>query len=363
MNAEKVSIIIPVYNVEKYLAECLNSTIQQDYDNIEIIAINDGSTDGSLSILKEFRSKHENMIVKSIPNQGLSTARNTGLEMATGEYILFLDSDDFIEKHTVSTCMRHFRQHQTDIVFFSTTLFFDGISEALESQLKAERAAILQNESCSARSFFTKSITLRRYQVSACLYIYRKDKLSNITFQPGIVHEDSLFTTRLLLENDNIKITCIIDKLYNRRVRPESILTQKKHDKHVEGLLVVAEELLKFDLTKEKSETGAALNQFVQSILRSASLTYRVIYGGKLSYDMRKKLIILYSRTRPTYRKIRKIVPHIFPELLTMRKLLIPSAPNQPAFPESQTKHHEAATPQIISGNTANKTGQKDEVA
>lgn len=68
MNAEKVSIIIPIYNVEKYLAECLNSAIQQVYDNIEIIAINDGSTDGSLSILEKFRSRHENMIVKSIPN-------------------------------------------------------------------------------------------------------------------------------------------------------------------------------------------------------------------------------------------------------------------------------------------------------
>ncbi|WP_460425867.1 glycosyltransferase family 2 protein, partial [Azotobacter armeniacus] len=93
MNPEKVSIIIPVYNVEPYLAQCLDSAIHQDYDNIEIIAINDGSTDASLSILEEFRTKHKNIIIKNIENQGVSVARNTGLEIATGEYISFLDSD------------------------------------------------------------------------------------------------------------------------------------------------------------------------------------------------------------------------------------------------------------------------------
>ncbi|WP_460426973.1 glycosyltransferase family 2 protein, partial [Azotobacter armeniacus] len=93
MKPEKVSIIIPVYNVESYLAQCLDSAIHQDYDNIEIIAINDGSTDASLSILEGFRTKHRNIIIKNIENQGVSVARNTGLEIATGEYISFLDSD------------------------------------------------------------------------------------------------------------------------------------------------------------------------------------------------------------------------------------------------------------------------------
>jgi len=320
MNPKKVSIIIPVYNVEKYLAECLDSAICQDYDNIEIVAINDGSTDASLSILEEYRTRHRNIVIKSIPNQGLSIARNTGLEIATGEYILFLDSDDFIEKHTVSTCMKHFRQHQTDIVFFSTSVFFDGVSEDFSNIYKTERATALQNESCSAQFFFTQSIKLKRYQVSACFYIYRKDKLNDITFYPGIIYEDNLFTTRLLLENDNIKITCITDKLYNRRIRPESIMTQKKQEKHVNGFLVVAEELLKLDLAKEKSETGAALNQFIHAMLRNASVTHRLVYDGRLSYRTRQRLIILYSKTRPTPQKIRKIVPYIFPELLTLKK-------------------------------------------
>ncbi|MFC0666431.1 glycosyltransferase family 2 protein [Azotobacter chroococcum] len=322
MNSEKVSIIIPVYNVEKYLAECLNSAISQDHGNIEIIAINDGSTDASLSILEEFQAKHDNMIVRSIRNQGLSVARNTGLEIATGDYILFLDSDDFIEKHTASTCLKHFRQHQTDIVFFSPNVFFDGVSEDVGRKFKSESITDLQNESCPAHLFFTKSINLKKYQVSACLYIYKKNKLGNIKFHPKTLYEDCLFTTRLLLENNNVKVTCIPDKLYNRRVRPESIMTQKKQEKHVLGYLIVAEELLKLKLTKEKSETGKALNHFIQVMLSNASTTYRIVYNHKLSHHIRKRLIILYSKTRPTLRTLKNIAPYIFPELLEIINLL-----------------------------------------
>ncbi|SFB11050.1 glycosyltransferase family 2 protein [Azotobacter beijerinckii] len=320
MSSEKVSIIIPVYNVEKYLAECLDSALRQDYENIEIIAINDGSTDASLSILEEFHAKHQNIIVKSIPNQGLSVARNTGLEIATGEYILFLDSDDFIEKHTISTCLGHLKQHQTDIIFFSANVFLDGISEEIGRKFRTERTPTLQNKSCPARSFFAQSININNYQVSACFYVYKKNRLDSIKFHPGILYEDNLFTTRLLLENEKIKVTCITDKLYNRRVRPESIMTQKKHEKHVDGFFVIAEELLKLKLAKEKSETGAALNYFIQSLLSNASITYRLIYGDRLPYRTRKKLIILLSKTKPI--KIKSIALYAFPELITIRNLL-----------------------------------------
>ncbi|MDV7212861.1 glycosyltransferase family 2 protein [Azotobacter beijerinckii] len=320
MSSEKVSIIIPVYNVEKYLAECLNSALYQDYENVEIIAINDGSTDASLSILEEFHAKHQNIVIKSIHNQGPSVARNTGLEIATGEYILFLDSDDFIEKHTISTCLRNLKQHQTDIVFFSPKVFLDGVSEDIGRKLRTDRSPALQNKSCSARSFFVQSMTIRNYQVSACFYVYQKSKLDNIRFHPGTLYEDNLFTTRLLLENEKTKITCITDKLYNRRVRPESIMTQKKHEKHVDGFFVIAEELLKLNLAKENSETGAALNHLIQSLLINASTTCKLVYGNRLPYNARKKLITLLLKTKPI--KIKRIALYALPELLTIRNLV-----------------------------------------
>lgn len=92
----KVSIIVPVYNVENYLRKCLDSLINQTLKNIEIICINDGSTDNSLSILEEYASKDERIIVINQENAGVSSARNRGLEIATGEYIAFVDADDSV---------------------------------------------------------------------------------------------------------------------------------------------------------------------------------------------------------------------------------------------------------------------------
>ena len=93
----KVSIIIPVYNVERYLRTCLDSVVNQTLQGIEIIAVNDGSTDNSLKILEEYQSRYsDRMRVISTENHGVSHARNLGLSMASGEYIQFVDSDDFI---------------------------------------------------------------------------------------------------------------------------------------------------------------------------------------------------------------------------------------------------------------------------
>lgn len=94
----KVSIIIPIYNSEKYLKQCLESIINQTYKNIEIICINDGSTDNSEKIIKDYLKTNKNITYLKQPNAGQSIARNKGLEKATGDFILFVDSDDFIEK-------------------------------------------------------------------------------------------------------------------------------------------------------------------------------------------------------------------------------------------------------------------------
>ena len=96
-----VSVIIPVYNVEKYLRRCLNSVIDQEYKNIEIILVNDGSTDNSLEIAISYKEKDKRIKVFSQENQGLSAARNMGLDKSHGEYITFIDSDDYVSKDYV----------------------------------------------------------------------------------------------------------------------------------------------------------------------------------------------------------------------------------------------------------------------
>ena len=98
----KVSIIVPVYNVQKYLARCIESLICQTYGNIEIILVNDGSTDGSEDICKEYKNIDNRIIVINQKNAGLSVARNTGIENASGDYLCFVDSDDWVELDYVS---------------------------------------------------------------------------------------------------------------------------------------------------------------------------------------------------------------------------------------------------------------------
>ena len=96
----KVSVIVPVYNVEKYITRCLTSLINQTLDDLEIILVNDGSTDNSVAIIREYKRQHDNIILVEKENGGLSSARNFGLVYATGEYIAFLDSDDYVERTT-----------------------------------------------------------------------------------------------------------------------------------------------------------------------------------------------------------------------------------------------------------------------
>ncbi len=115
----KISIIVPVYNVKKYLSKCLDSLINQTLKDIEIICVNDGSTDNSLDILNEYAKKDERIVVINKENSGPGASRNLGIEKATGEYIQFVDSDDWIEKETCEICYKKAKEHDVDMISFN----------------------------------------------------------------------------------------------------------------------------------------------------------------------------------------------------------------------------------------------------
>ena len=116
----KVSVIIPVYNVEKYLEECLDSVVNQTLKEIEIICINDGSIDNSVKILEKYRDKYSNIKVINQKNLGVGRARNVGVKLAKGEYIFFLDSDDYIEVDALEKCYIEAKQHRLDVVLIDS---------------------------------------------------------------------------------------------------------------------------------------------------------------------------------------------------------------------------------------------------
>lgn len=313
--AGRASIIISAYNVAPYLAQCLESAANQDYAEVEIIAVDDGSTDTSRALLGNFATGHRNVTVVSTPNQGLSTARNTGLGLAKGEYVLFLDGDDYIERNTVSLCVEKMKDQGADIVFFAARSFCDGMATP-PGEFNYERLPQLTGKPMRAEQFFVLARKYRNYLPSPCLYVYRRDRFAGITFYPGIVHEDNLFTTRLLLERRDARVYCLPDQLFNRRLRPDSIMTQKKQPKHVEGYLEVALELSRLEVAREKSETGKALNHFIQNMVRTGLAQWWTAYPSLLPLAQRKRLLRVLSSVNPRYVKPVCILICLCPELL-----------------------------------------------
>ena len=121
----KVSVIIPVYNTEKYLRQCLDSVIHQSLREIEIICVDDGSTDSSARILEKYRAEDARIKMIHQGNAGLSAARNTGLRAARGEYVYFIDSDDYVETNALEFVYKEAKRDRLDILFFDGESFFD----------------------------------------------------------------------------------------------------------------------------------------------------------------------------------------------------------------------------------------------
>lgn len=318
----KVSIIIPVYNVEKYLAECLDSAVGQTHQNKEIIIVNDGSTDGSAAIISEYQKRHSEIVAVTTENRGLSCARNTGIENASGQYIIFLDSDDWIEKETLEKCLRSLKDHDADIALFNATAFSDGMPDSELRKFDYTRPQNLTNKKLQCRALFEGFISIKNYIVQPCCYLYRAESFADERFFPGILHEDNLFTTKLLIKNESATAICLPDRLFHRRVRPESVMTQPKSVKHVEGYFSVAEELLKHELKNKSCPTAKALNLFIQGTISSALITAHAAFQGRIPFHIRKKSLQLFFKTSLININPRAALICIFPEVVAIKRSL-----------------------------------------
>ncbi len=195
----KLSIIIPAYNVSKYIGKCLDSVIDQNLpaSEYEIIVVNDGSTDNTLSVIEKY--KCNNLQIINQTNQGLSMSRNNGLRQAHGEYIWFIDGDDYIEKNSLRHLYETAVAYNTDILFFQLTEV--SIAGSIKKQTCVEHN-VAHNKPLSG-----KEAILRGYSpASACAALYRRLYLisSNLLFRPGIYHEDSHFNYRAVSFADKV---------------------------------------------------------------------------------------------------------------------------------------------------------------
>jgi len=232
------SVIVPVYNVEQYLHDCLNSVVAQTYPDYEVICVNDGSTDGSWAILDEYQKKHNQITVITQQNKGLSAARNAGIQAAEGDYLLFLDSDDWIESNTLEILAE--KQNGEDLVCFNGRRVF-------ESGRTEDPDAGTSENNLSGWEYYNKyALVSRKFHfVCSVLRFYRREYLlkNNLFFEEGIYHEDNLFTPMACYYAQAVKV--IADCLYVYRIREGSI-TQTPHKNRLYDLIAVANKLSDF---------------------------------------------------------------------------------------------------------------------
>lgn len=210
----RFSIIIPVYNVEPYLRQCLDSVLGQTFGDWEAVCVNDGSTDGSAGVLKEYAVRDSRIKVITQVNGGLSAARNTGLRESKGEYVLFLDSDDWLESNTLSCISTNL--NGKDMLYFGGWQGDQMEIPVAESQL-------------NGWDYYNRHALEHHVFPFVCVVLrcYRRQFLldNSLTFKEGILHEDNHFTPRACLAAKSVRVTPAA--LYHYRVRPGSIMTTR----------------------------------------------------------------------------------------------------------------------------------------
>ncbi len=210
------SIIVPVYNTEKYLNKCIDSILNQTINNYEIIIINDGSTDNSLKKLSEYKNK-DNIKIINQENKGLSSARNTGLKHSKGDYIIFIDSDDYIDKSFLENINKNLDKN-TELLRFQCRLV-DESNKIINEYKEISFNNLSKDESLEKLLKF-------HFVENTWLYCYKKNIFNDIKFDEGYLHEDFGITPVILNKVKNIK--CIDYIGYNYLIRENSIMNDNK---------------------------------------------------------------------------------------------------------------------------------------
>lgn len=231
-----LSIIIPVYNVEKYLAQCLDSVLVDNQFTGQVICVNDGSTDGSLAILEQYAAIYPNVEIISQPNSGLSVARNVGLDHAMGDYVFFPDSDDWIFPGSIEKIMS--KIDGEEVVYFNARVYYE------EKQSFGGDIAIPNIKNMDGQAYFAAIYGQPRNMPCVCVWggIYLRSFLvdNHLYNEPGIYHEDNYFTPQVLLAAKHI--SSINEYVYAYRIRKGSI-TAYVTEKHIKDMLFIARNL------------------------------------------------------------------------------------------------------------------------
>lgn len=297
----KVSVILPIYNVAPYLDEAFQSLINQTLEDIEIIAVNDGSTDESQLYIEKYAKQDTRIKYFSQNNQGQSVARNLAMEHASGDYIYMMDSDDKIELDTLEVCYQYAERTKADFIFFDGDVFYDQGAEKLTWDYK--RTHLCEEDAQYQGEFLlNKMIDTGKHSCVVWLLFIRKSYVDiiGLAFYPGIIQEDELYTTILTLSSNNI--FCLQKSLVHHRVRNTSTMGKRYSKRNIDCYLTVFDELFKFQdspiIRKFANYTLSKVfyTGHVIPLTDKVVLFWRAIKSGYIKYIDLKSILVFWLK-------------------------------------------------------------------
>ena len=295
-----ISIIMSVYNVGKYLEDCLSSIFNQTYKEFEVIIINDGSTDNSVKIINKYREKHSNIVYLEQQNKGLSEARNLGLSLAKGEYILYIDSDDYIDQDMFRVMIEKIESDKSDMVIIGHTEFYDDVT-GKDCHVKLE---IQDNKIYSGIEVANLMLECKVMGV-AWNKLYKTEKLKeeNFYFEIGRYTQDWYPTFKHIANLE--KISFVNLPLYKYRLRSTST-TSKKNKKRLEDYYYAVSSILDYVEQNKSKFNENSINKFkcitLNNLLRLISSICTMEEHGGYSEAQRMKLDCLNIKVLEIFR-------------------------------------------------------------
>lgn len=297
----KISIILPIYNVAPYLDEAFQSLLSQTLSDIEIIAVNDGSTDNCQEIINRYAAQDNRIIAIQQENQGLSMARNVALPYVKGKYIYMMDSDDVLScPEALQICYEYAERNQSDFIFFDGERFIDNVSHCHSSITRTY--LVDENKKYEGAFLLNLMLDTRKHNSVVWLLLINHNYLNRLKlkFYPGIIHEDELFTTILTLSSNNIY--CLKRSFIKHRVRSSSIMGLQYTKRNLDCYLTVIDELLDF-------QNSPIIKKFARYTLSKVFYTghtipfkdkfpifWRAIKSGYLNYIGLKSSLVFWLK-------------------------------------------------------------------
>lgn len=299
---KKLSVIVPVYNVEAYLRQCIDSIVGQTYRDLEIILVNDGSTDRSGDICDEYVARDPRIKVLHKANGGLSSARNAGMDVMTGDYVLFVDSDDWLDPNACEELMLQLVEHDADAIHFGFIKEYE--SGQSYAQAIAEQPVITSPEKT------LEMYAARELEPMMCMYIYEVSSLGTLRCQEGKIHEDEFFNLEYFASAPR-KVVISDGLYYHYRIRESSITTSKRSARNVvdcaEGFTLAMRRI------KEQASDRQVLALCNYVVLNRLEASH--VMNFEADVEMQGYMdslckVLAYSRTFPLPRKAPRVVEY-----------------------------------------------------